>query len=135
MDLLSARAEMSFRAAARLRPRDVVSAFAGLRPLVAPPAAPGAKPSDVSREEEIFTSPAGLVTICGGKLTTYRVMATDAVDFALVAGNPPPSWTTDVVMYQIFPDRFARSAAADDRPRWIDPADFVRKVRPFLGDN
>lgn len=48
----------------------------------------------------------------------------DAVDFALVAGNPPPTWTNDVVMYQIFPDRFSRSAAADERalPDWAIPA-------------
>ncbi len=50
--------------------------------------------------------------------------ALDAQDFALVAGNPPPTWMTDTVLYQIFPDRFARSAAADDRPAppWALPA-------------
>jgi glycerol-3-phosphate dehydrogenase len=68
---------------ARLAPRDVVSAFAGLRPLVAPPPDAGEKPSDVSREEEIFTSPGGLVTICGGKLTTYRLIAAKVVDRAI----------------------------------------------------
>ncbi len=66
--------------AARLAPGDVVSAFAGLRPLVAPPPGSGEKPSDVSREEEIFTSAAGLITICGGKLTTYRIIAAKVVD-------------------------------------------------------
>ncbi len=56
----------------------------------------------------------------------------DAVDFALVAGNPPPSWTSDVVMYQIFPDRFARSAAADDRPtpEWAIPAQWDDELIP-----
>jgi glycerol-3-phosphate dehydrogenase len=71
--------------AARLRPRDVVSAFAGLRPLVAPPSSAGAEPSDVSREEAILTSPSGLVTICGGKLTTYRLIAAKVVDRVAVA--------------------------------------------------
>jgi len=66
--------------AARLAPGDVVSAFAGLRPLVAPPVRRGAAPSDVSREEEIFASPAGLLTIAGGKLTTYRLIAAKVVD-------------------------------------------------------
>ncbi|SIT68103.1 glycoside hydrolase family 13 protein [Microbacterium sp. RU33B] len=58
--------------------------------------------------------------------------ALDAVDFALVAGNPPPSWTGDVVMYQIFPDRFARSAAADDRPipDWAIPAEWGDDLDP-----
>jgi glycerol-3-phosphate dehydrogenase len=68
---------------AGLEPRDVVSAFAGLRPLVAPPPGAGESPSDVSREEEIFTSPGGLVTICGGKLTTYRLIAAKVVDRAV----------------------------------------------------
>jgi glycerol-3-phosphate dehydrogenase len=65
--------------AARLEPADVVSAFAGLRPLVAPPAGDAA-PSDVSREEEIFTSASGLISIAGGKLTTYRLVAAVVVD-------------------------------------------------------
>ena len=66
--------------AARLRPDDVVSAYAGLRPLIAPQGAGAVAPSDTSREEEIFTSPAGLVSIAGGKLTTYRLMAIEVVD-------------------------------------------------------
>src|SRR5262245_6581827 len=66
--------------AAHLTPDDVVSAFAGLRPLVAPPPTAGLSPSDVSREEEVFTSPSGLITIAGGKLTTYRLIAAGVVD-------------------------------------------------------
>jgi hypothetical protein len=40
----------------------------------------------------------------------------DAQDFALVAGNPPPPWMADTVLYQIFPDRFARSDPPTHRP-------------------
>src|SRR5262249_23706382 len=69
--------------AARLTPDDVVSAFAGLRPLVAPAPNAGLTPSSVSREEEIFESPSGMVTIAGGKLTTYRLIAAAVVDRAL----------------------------------------------------
>jgi alpha-glucosidase len=49
---------------------------------------------------------------------------TDASDFRLVAGSAPPSWAADAVCYQIFPDRFARSADADGRtlPDWALPA-------------
>ena len=43
----------------------------------------------------------------------------DATDFRLVAYGPPPAWMADVVVYEIFPDRFARSAAAGP----LDPAD------------
>jgi glycerol-3-phosphate dehydrogenase len=71
--------------AARLGPDDVVSAFAGLRPLVAPPPGTVADPSDVSREEEIFESPRGVVTIAGGKLTTFRLIAESVVDRVVAA--------------------------------------------------
>jgi glycerol-3-phosphate dehydrogenase len=66
--------------AAALTPADVVSAFAGLRPLIGPPPGSTMSPSDVSREEEIFVSASGLVSIAGGKLTTYRLIAESVVD-------------------------------------------------------
>jgi len=66
--------------AAELRPADVVSAFAGLRPLVAPRGKATLSPSSVSREEEVSTSGSGLVSIAGGKLTTYRLIAASVVD-------------------------------------------------------
>ena len=48
----------------------------------------------------------------------------DIDDFRLVSYNAPPDWGADAVMYQVFPDRFARSAAADHRtpPTWAVPA-------------
>jgi glycerol-3-phosphate dehydrogenase len=66
---------------ARLEPRDVVGAYAGLRPLIAP-ARPDAAPSAISREEEIFESSSGLLSVAGGKLTTYRLIARAVVDRA-----------------------------------------------------
>jgi len=66
--------------AARLASGDVVSAFAGLRPLIAPRGKATMSPSAVSREEEVFTSPSGLISIAGGKLTTYRLVAKTVVD-------------------------------------------------------
>jgi glycerol-3-phosphate dehydrogenase len=63
---------------ARLSPRDVVSAFAGLRPLVAEAGAE--RPTEVSREERIFESASGLLSLGGGKLTTYRRIAVKVVD-------------------------------------------------------
>src|SRR4029077_18236325 len=65
---------------AKLTPTDVVSAFAGLRPLVAPEDGSGESPSDVSREEEIFTSRSGVVTIAGAKPPPYRRIAAEVVD-------------------------------------------------------
>ncbi len=51
---------------------------------------------------------------------------TDAHDFRLIAHPPAPDWGRDAVVYQVFPDRFARSAAADPRPTpsWATPAEW-----------
>jgi len=59
---------------------DVVSAWAGLRPLLAGKGGPDTTTADLSRKHYLSASKAGLVTITGGKLTTYRRMAADAVD-------------------------------------------------------
>ncbi|TMK21774.1 MAG: glycerol-3-phosphate dehydrogenase/oxidase [Actinobacteria bacterium] len=59
---------------------DVVSAWAGLRPLLAGEGGPDTPTADLSRKAHLSVSPAGLVNITGGKLTTYRRMAADAVD-------------------------------------------------------
>ncbi len=63
---------------ARLTPADVVSAWAGIRPLVA--VDPSGDLGSASREHAITRGPAGVITITGGKLTTYRVMAAQVVD-------------------------------------------------------
>ena len=63
---------------AHLAPNDVVSVWVGLRPLLRQDAATA--PSQVSREHRVVESAQGLITIAGGKLTTYRVMARDVAD-------------------------------------------------------
>jgi glycerol-3-phosphate dehydrogenase len=63
--------------AAALSPSDIVSTFAGLRPLVRQP---GRDLTETSREEAILVSEGGLVTVTGGKLTTHRRIAEKAVD-------------------------------------------------------
>jgi alpha-glucosidase len=57
---------------------------------------------------------------------------TDARDFKLSSAPAPPAWARDAVVYQIFPDRFARSAEADDRPlpAWARPAAWDDPVLP-----
>ena len=62
---------------ARLVEADVISAWAGLRPLVADPSG---KPSDVSRAHEIHNPEPGWWDVAGGKLTTYRQMGEQTVD-------------------------------------------------------
>lgn len=63
---------------------DVLSAFAGVRPLVAAGKSNTAK---LSRDHTIHIDPSGLVTIAGGKWTTYRHMAEDCVDHAALLGH------------------------------------------------
>ena len=63
----------------QLKPSDVVGAWAGLRPLVAGGRS-GRRSTDLSRRHRVTRSPEGLVTVTGGKLTTYRAMAEDTVD-------------------------------------------------------
>ncbi|GAB3163521.1 glycerol-3-phosphate dehydrogenase/oxidase [Myceligenerans halotolerans] len=66
-----------------LRREDVIGTYAGLRPLLQPGTKEGTSSAKVSREHTVASPTPGLTVIAGGKLTTYRVMAKDAVDFAL----------------------------------------------------
>jgi glycerol-3-phosphate dehydrogenase len=67
---------------------DIRGVWAGLRPLLAPAAgrrARRARTADLSRRHTVRTSPTGVVTVTGGKLTTYRKMAEDTVDVVVRA--------------------------------------------------
>ncbi|MCU6167557.1 FAD-dependent oxidoreductase, partial [Enterobacter roggenkampii] len=69
---------------------DVLSVFAGLRPLAAPKkGTDGQKTKEISRSHKIVISDSGLITITGGKWTTYRDMAEDVVNRALPIGSLP----------------------------------------------
>jgi glycerol-3-phosphate dehydrogenase len=71
---------------AGLEPSDVLATWAGIRPLIAEE---GKSTRDTSREDEVWSSP-GLVTIAGGKLTTYRRMAGRVIEtLRAQIGNPP----------------------------------------------
>ena len=85
---------------------DVVGTYAGLRPLIAPS---GGSTVKASREHRITAQPNGVVGVSGGKYTTYRVMARDAIDAALgtAAARERPSVTSDKPVV----------GAADDRTR------------------
>lgn len=66
-----------------VRRGDVSSAWSGIRPLVRDPNSLRKDSKTMSRSHVVFESPSGLVTVCGGKWTTYRRMAEDTVDFLL----------------------------------------------------
>ena len=67
---------------------DVLAVFTGLRPLAAP-AAEGKKTKEISRGHKILISKGGLITLTGGKWTTYRKMAEDVVDSAAKQAKLP----------------------------------------------
>ncbi|MBN2424693.1 MAG: glycerol-3-phosphate dehydrogenase/oxidase [Calditrichaceae bacterium] len=65
--------------------KDILSVFAGVRPLVSDPKAENT--AVISREHVVNISKSGLVTIAGGKWTTYRKMAEDTLDQAIMVGD------------------------------------------------
>lgn len=74
---------------------DVFGVYAGLRPLLS---GESEETSRLSREHAVISPVAGLVMVAGGKYTTYRIMAEDAVDAAVHAlpGRVPPSCTENI---------------------------------------
>lgn len=72
-----------------LKPKrsDVLSVFAGLRPLAAPVNGDSKKTKEISRSHKIYRSESGLLSVTGGKWTTYREMAEEIVDEAIGAGD------------------------------------------------
>jgi glycerol-3-phosphate dehydrogenase len=66
---------------------DILSVFVGIRPLAKAAGADDGKTSAISRDYTIHIDHAGLVTIAGGKWTTYRHMAEDCVDHAITLGG------------------------------------------------
>jgi glycerol-3-phosphate dehydrogenase len=98
---------------------DVLGTWAGLRPLVAD--AGSDRTADMSRRHRVTTSEGGLVTVVGGKLTTYREMAEDTVDAALrVLGDP-------------LPRRAGRSRTRKLRLRGADRWEEAAAADPHLG--
>lgn len=80
---------------APIRDGEIVSMWSGVRPLIAQP---GKKANEVSRKDEVWTSPAGLISIAGGKLSAYRAMAERAVDLVVerLGAMARPCSTADV---------------------------------------
>ena len=81
---------------AKLGPRDVIAAWAGIRPLVS--SGNTGDPASASREHAITTGAGGIIAISGGKLTTYREIAEQVVDTAARRIGRPgrPCSTADV---------------------------------------
>ncbi len=97
---------------------DVVGSYAGLRPLLR---ADGAT-ADLSRRHAVLTSRSGVVTVVGGKLTTYRRMAEDTVDAVVrrTGMSAGPCRTARLPLDGAAPrDRLARLTATSASPRLV----------------
>lgn len=124
---------------------DVTAMFCGLRPLAGGPAGVTAR---VSREHALGVSASGLVTITGGKWTTFRRMGTETVDFALahaglVAGptrtamltlSPPPRPADDTPLPGLdFGEAECRTAIRSGHALHIDDI-LARRCRALFTD-
>jgi glycerol-3-phosphate dehydrogenase len=104
------------------RRQDVLAAFAGLRPLVKGNAGSTAQ---LSRDHTLLVSASGLVTITGGKWTTYRRMAQDTVTRAAqVGGLPPRACVTESL-------KLAGSSSVD--PRWRELGATQQEIFEYEG--
>jgi len=82
-----------------VRRSDVLSAWSGIRPLASDPNADDT--ASISRDHIITTDRSGLVTVSGGKWTTYRIMAQEAVDEALKSGAVTPTAPSSTEQLQL----------------------------------
>jgi glycerol-3-phosphate dehydrogenase len=123
-----------------LGPEDVVGAWAGLRPLLDEE---GKKPSEISRKDEIMVGSTGLISIAGGKLTTYRKMAERTMDVVneqlQEQGVSAPEKRGDSEE-----DQLSGGGTGDDvdafvtrlQERWVRaPADVVSRLVNVYGSN
>jgi glycerol-3-phosphate dehydrogenase len=109
----------------RLTREDVVGIWSGVRPLVTAPGTDSKDTKDVSREDEIWVSPAGLVTIAGGKLTAYRKMAERILakvrEQLPQSGSPTQgNWRLQEKLSAVLPLYGAKEIPPHDYANWLD---------------
>ncbi len=80
---------------------DILSVFSGLRPLAAPTDGNSNSTKEISRDHKLMVSAKGLITITGGKWTTYRRMAEETVNLAIKEAGLPqkPCQTTQLAIH------------------------------------
>jgi glycerol-3-phosphate dehydrogenase len=123
--------------------KDVLSVFAGLRPLAAPEDG-SSKTKEISRSHKLIVTESGLITITGGKWTTYRKMGEDTIDKAMEIGQlkVAPSQTKNLSihgnkkdvdrsnhLYIYGSDQDALTALGKAHPQW---AEKLHPRLPFL---
>ena len=96
---------------------DIRSAFAGLRPLIHPDNKDSQSTAALSREHAVLVSASGLITITGGKWTTYRLMAEQVIDRAIeVAGLPAAPSPTRTLKLHACPAQPGSDVYGTDAP-------------------
>ena len=115
---------------------DIVGVYVGLRPLLAPADSDAHSTTTLSREHQVAHPVPGLVTVAGGKYTTYRVMAVDTIDEAatdlpLVV---PVSVTEDVPLLGATGYRATRNREAALAARFDVPREAVSRMVGRYGD-
>lgn len=112
---------------------DIRSAFAGLRPLIHPEHSDAKNTAALSREHAILVSPAGLITLAGGKWTTYRFMAEQVIDRATeLAGLPAVPCPTRTLRLHGCPPGPANDAYGTDAPLLAALPGHDRPLHPEL---
>lgn len=120
-------------------PADVLCAFAGLRPLVG--STDEHHTAAIARDHTVAISASGLITIAGGKWTTYRKMAEDAVDHAAIIGEleqrPCVTMNTHIHGYPSAPDKLGRfshyGSDADALAKLMsEKPEYARPLQPRL---
>lgn len=106
------------------KPEDVLSVFAGLRPLVSQ--GKGKNTATISRDHTLIIDPSGLVTIAGGKWTTYRKMAEDTIDEAIVVAGltARPSISENLRIHGWLKNK----SAAEPYPHYGSDAPSLKKI-------
>lgn len=119
---------------------DVVNAWAGLRPLLHQD---GKSPSELSRKDEVMVAASGLISVAGGKLTTFRPMAERVVDLAVqrlqAPDTPAPERrgaSESVLLGSAGTGDDVEAFAARLRERWPRlPGDLVERLVPLYGSH
>lgn len=112
---------------------DIRSAFAGLRPLIHPDNTDEKNTSALSREHAVLVSASGLITVAGGKWTTYRLMAEQVVDRAAeVGGLPSEPCTTRLLKLHGCPTKPGSDVYGTDAPLLATLPGHDRPLHPAL---
>lgn len=119
---------------AHVTPADVVSAYAGLRPLIREAGA--REESDISREHEIFEDSDGLISVAGGKLTTHRAMAQEVLDRVCARlGRDLPCRTADTGLgpRAAYADELRALGVEEAAAQFLAARHSLADIQPWLG--